>query len=244
MKISVILACLNEERYIRLPLQSLQKQSFTDFETILVDAGSKDKTVRIAKEYGPKIIVIPNARSRGGIAYQRNIGAKEAQGEILAFTEADTVLPNFWLEKIIEKFEDKEIIAIAGAGFPYDAPFHGVLEYQLYNRARLLFSKAPSSLKRFMTSGYNLAVRKKAFKQSGGFPLISINEDGFFGKKLATMGKTVFCCDIPVYISARRLRSMGFINFNTYYLFMLENILPSRVFRSIREKSAKKFYER
>jgi len=241
MRISVILVSLNEERYIRLPLESLDKQSFTDFETIVVDGGSKDNTVEIAREYEAKIIAVPNAPFKGGIAYQRNTGAKEAKGEILAFTEADTLLPNFWLEKIDERFLDEEVIAVAGCGYPYDAPFHGVLEYQLYNRVRLLFSKA---LKRFMSSGYNLAVKKKTFEKSGGFPLVSVNDDGLFGKKLARMGKTVFCLDIPVYISARRLRSMGFINFNLYYMFMLENVFSSSIFHSMREKAGKTFYRR
>jgi len=240
MRISVILVSLNEEKYIRLPLESLRKQSFANFETILVDGGSKDKTVKIAGEYGVKII--PNAK--GGIAYQRNLGAKEAKGEIFAFTEADTIIPNFWLEKINKKFQDKEIIAMAGPGYPYDAPFYGPLEYQVYNMVRFFFSKALQPMRRFMTSGYNLAVKKKTFEESGGFPSVSVNEDGLFGKKLTMMGKTVFCLDVPVYISARRLRSMGFINFNTYYMFMLENIVSSKAFRSIREKSAKRFYQR
>jgi len=241
MRISVILVSLNEERYIRLPLECLQRQSFTDFETILVDGGSKDKTVEIAKEYEIKIMASPFRR---GIAYDRNFGAKEARGEILAFTEADAILPNFWLEQINEKFQDKQTIAIAGSGYPYDAPFHGVLEYQWYNRVRLLFSEFPNPIKRFMSSAYNLAVRKDVFEKSGGFPLVAANDDGLFGKKLAKMGKTVFCLDIPVYISARRLHSMGFVGFNMHYLFMLENVFSSRIFHSIRAKAGEKFRQR
>jgi len=244
MKISVILVSLNEEKYIKFPLDSLRKQSYMDFETILVDGGSVDKTVEIAKKYDVKVIDASDAISKGGIAYQRNLGALKSVGEILVFTEADTILPPFWLKRISNEFKDEWVIAVAGPGYPYDAPRIGTFEYHVYNLLRFLFSKTHRPFKRFMTSGYNLAVRKEVFEQASGFPSVKLNDDGLFGRKLATMGKVVFCLHIPVYISARRLLSIGFMGFNTHYLFMLENVISSSLFNSLKERSLRGFYKR
>ena len=82
--LSIIIPALNEENYLPLLLESIKKQDFKDYEIIVADAGPKDKTVQIAKNYGCKI-------APGGLpAKGRNQGAKIAQGDLLLFITADT----------------------------------------------------------------------------------------------------------------------------------------------------------
>jgi len=67
--LSIIIPALNEEKYLPLLLKSLKSQNFNEYEIIVVDAGSSDKTVDIAKEYGCKVVKggVPGAgRNRGG----------------------------------------------------------------------------------------------------------------------------------------------------------------------------------
>ena len=81
MKTSLIIPCLNEEKYLPLLLDSIKKQNFKDYEIIIADAGSKDKTLEIAKKYDCRIIP-------GGLpAKGRNEGAKIAKGELLFFCD-------------------------------------------------------------------------------------------------------------------------------------------------------------
>ena len=95
--LSIIIPALNEEKYLPLLLKEIKKQNFADdLEIIVADAGSEDKTVEIAKNYGCKIV-------QGGLpARGRNEGAKIAQGDIFLFMDADNIyLPKNFLEKLI-----------------------------------------------------------------------------------------------------------------------------------------------
>jgi len=103
MKLSIIIPALNEENNLPGLLNSLKEQSFSDYEIIIADAGSKDGTAAIAKKYGCKIVP-------GGLpAKGRNEGAKIAKGDILFFLDADTVLPDNFFEKAIAEFNDRQL---------------------------------------------------------------------------------------------------------------------------------------
>jgi glycosyltransferase involved in cell wall biosynthesis len=217
---SIIVPTLNEEECIRFLLESINQQSSISSEILVVDGGSKDRTHIIAKRHRAKIIILPGH----GEFISRNLGAEEAKGKYLLFTCADIIFPTGLFQKITEKFEkNPELIAFTGPGYPFDAPLLGKMEYVVYNFVRYLFARLPKSLKRFSTSTNFLVVRKDYFKKTGGFAVDDINADGLMGKKLLDMGKVAFFLDTPIYLSARRMKKMGFVNFNKHYLYALEN---------------------
>jgi glycosyltransferase involved in cell wall biosynthesis len=219
-KISIILPTLNEESNIGLLFRSLQRQTWRNFETIVVDGGSTDKTINIAKKHCAKVTVINGLHEFPS----RNVGAKMASGNILLFTCADVEFPDDLLAKIVKNFEDDKLIALTGP----DIPSHSLLaelEYGVYNFMRFLFSSFPSPHKRFPTSTNYLAVKKEWFDLTGGFQL-DINSDGLMGKRLSEMGKVKFSLNTVVFISSRRFLNMGFSRFNIHYLYVLENFFP------------------
>ena len=90
--ISVIMPVYNSEKYLRSAVDSVLKQTFQDFELILIDDGSKDGSSAICDEYGGKdsrVVVIH--QKNGGICAARNKGLDEAKGEYLAFIDNDDV---------------------------------------------------------------------------------------------------------------------------------------------------------
>lgn len=98
---SVIIPTLNEARYLPRLLTALSKQTYKDFEIIVVDAHSEDKTGEVVKEFAlqsPDIHCIDSHKCN--LPFQRNLGAKEARGEFLVFFDADVVIPAEFLEKI------------------------------------------------------------------------------------------------------------------------------------------------
>jgi Glycosyltransferases, probably involved in cell wall biogenesis len=102
-KISVIIPTLNEEKYLPKLLKSLKEQSFEDYEIIVSDAGSKDRTRAIAEEYGALVV-------QGGMpGAARNAGAKSASGEFLFFLDADVIVPKDFLENAYSEMRDKYI---------------------------------------------------------------------------------------------------------------------------------------
>jgi glycosyltransferase involved in cell wall biosynthesis len=210
---------------------SLANQSVRDFEVIVVDGGSTDETVKIARKHHAKVVV---AR-RAGIARAGNIGSRVAQGKIIAFTQADTIVPADWLPKIMAEFErDSALIAITGPlEVPSDAPLWVKVEYKLWNMVRFLSSKLPDPLGMFFTSGPNIAVRRWAFEQIGGFnEFLPVHEDGTLGKMLMRLGKVKFCGPIymPIWVTVSpRRATLGFGGLNRHYLYILGDLFPFNV---------------
>lgn len=96
MKVSIIIPTYNEEDVILKCLESLQKQSYKDFEIIIVDDGSTDQTVELVKSFN----VIHGSHQGAGAA--RNLGAKSAKGEILVFVDADMTFEHNFLKQLIK----------------------------------------------------------------------------------------------------------------------------------------------
>ncbi|MBK1871741.1 glycosyltransferase [Marinobacter sp. 1-3A] len=95
--ISVIVPAHNEEKYISQCLESLAAQDYPKqkYEVIVVDNNSTDQTSEIANNFEVKIV----QKTSGPVGAVRNAGAKLANGELLAFIDADCVAPADWLSK-------------------------------------------------------------------------------------------------------------------------------------------------
>lgn len=97
MRVSIVIPLYNKERWVRRALDSVARQTFTDFELFVVDDGSTDQGAQIVATYGDsrfRLITQPNA----GPGAARNRGIAEAKGEFLAFLDAD----DEWLPMYLE----------------------------------------------------------------------------------------------------------------------------------------------
>ncbi|HRZ85776.1 MAG TPA: glycosyltransferase family A protein [Candidatus Paceibacterota bacterium] len=108
IEVSVIIPAYNEENYIGKCLESLKKQSYKNFEIIVVDDGSTDKTKEIIKKF-KKVRILSGEHK--GPGYSRNIGAKNAFGKILVFIDSDMYFDKNYLINLIKPIkENKDII--------------------------------------------------------------------------------------------------------------------------------------
>jgi len=111
--ISIVILAKNEARYLNSVLEMIFKQA-TDkkYEVILIDSGSQDSTLEIARKYPLKIKEIP--ANEFGHGKTRNLGAQIASGEIVVYLNADA-LPRDenWLKRLIDNFKDDEKIVAA-----------------------------------------------------------------------------------------------------------------------------------
>jgi len=105
LKISIIIPTINEANNLPLLLSDLLI-IHKDVEIIIVDCGSEDKTIDIAKFYGAKVF-ISKERYRG---LQLDIGAKNSKGEWLIFLHADTRLTHDWFKKLKSFLRERRII--------------------------------------------------------------------------------------------------------------------------------------
>ena len=101
-KFSIIIPVYNVEDYIKDCLESVKKQTFKDYEVIVVNDGTKDQSMDIVKNYDVKVINQENQ----GLSGARNTGAKEAKGEYIIFLDSDDWIENNLLEEISKALED------------------------------------------------------------------------------------------------------------------------------------------
>ena len=116
--VSVIVPCYNEEMVLKSSLLSLIDQTYKNYEIIVVDDGSSDKTYLIAKsmefiENNKRLVALtkPNA----GKANALNFGISKAKGELILTVDADSKLSSSAIELMTEYFDDPQIGAVAGS---------------------------------------------------------------------------------------------------------------------------------
>lgn len=122
LTLSIVIATFNSERTLSLCLSRVKKQDYPHgkIELILVDGGSKDATLAIAKTHGAHVISVdPNKQNA---EYNKAIGLSIAKGEIVLFLDHDNIMPHDkWLTNLIAPFiKHKEIVIVEPLRFHYD----------------------------------------------------------------------------------------------------------------------------
>ncbi|MDD1776221.1 MAG: glycosyltransferase, partial [Candidatus Methanomethylicus sp.] len=177
--------------------QSLPRQQY---EIIVVDGGSKDRTRDIAKKYADKVI-LQRSKAVGGA---RNDGVEEAAGRIVVHTDADVVVPKDWLQNILSLFDDG-VVAVCGP----DTPLETSAKYQFLYFGINLFSAVSYRLGVVGTRGTNTAVLREKFRQVGGYTDYPLCDDVELGLRLKKIGKIVYSNRVKVSASIRRFEKMG-----------------------------------
>ncbi len=109
-KISVIVPVYNVEKYLPRCIDSILAQTFTDFELLLVDDGSKDRSGEICDEYAMMDSHIKIFhKENGGVSSARNLGLDKAKGEYIVYVDSDDWIGERHLEEMI-KFKDNDIV--------------------------------------------------------------------------------------------------------------------------------------
>jgi len=201
-RISVIIPTLQEQNYIGDILSKLNKVK-PKVEVIVVDGGSKDKTVEVAQRFTNKVY----KTDKRGIAAGRNYGAAKANGDILVFLDTDVTFPDNFPEKVLQTFS---VPTVAGATcniMPIQNQFGTTVFFRLYN----LIIRVTAKFKPH-SRGEFFAVRKTAFLKAKGFDeTMPCLEDHDLARRLSKIGEFVFDSDLTVYESLRRFRKLGFL---------------------------------
>ncbi len=208
LDISVIMPALNEEKYLFLLLESIKKQNFSDYEIIVADGGSQDKTTNIAKKYNCKIM-------KGGLpAKGRNEGAKIAKGDLLLFLDADVFLPPKFLERVLKEFHQKKLEIAAFCLSPCKNRFFQLLFNIFYNFPIIFLEKI------LPHAAMGILINKGIFRKLNGFDEdIKIAEDHDLARRAKKIGKYGILKSEKIYISLRRFKKDGWFKTALKYLF-------------------------
>jgi peptidoglycan/xylan/chitin deacetylase (PgdA/CDA1 family)/GT2 family glycosyltransferase len=212
--VSVVIPAYNEENYLLSCLESIRKQDYAgEYEVIVVDNASTDNTAKIALNWGAEVV----DESKRSPACARQKGAEVATGEIIAFIDADTQAPAYWLSTFVSRFvREPETVAITGpyaycdAGrftkiTSYISNFFSIITDQLF---RKVLNKGGAIW------GCNFAVRRSALLEVGGFDtsIKFYGEEYEFSLRLRKAGKGGIIPRLFVLTSARRLKRIGVVN--------------------------------
>lgn len=193
--ISIIIPTFNEEQALPATLRNVFQQP-GDYDVIIVDGGSTDRTLAIAAaESRSRLLHAPKGR-----ASQMNMGARTAEGEWLLFLHADTLLPHGALQRINGLESDPRVQA---GGF-----LHGFSgnDWRLRLISRLDNFRCRHS--RVIYGDQALFVRRRLFELLGGFPDQPILEDVAFCEKLIRRVRPVLFSP-PVVTDSRKFVKMG-----------------------------------
>lgn len=225
--ISVIIPTLNEKKCIESTLKSLKNQDYKGkYEIIVADGMSKDNTVKIARKYADRVVLV----KKRGVGVGRNEGAKIARGEILLFVDADTILQPDGLSELTKPFQNKKVVGVACPIVPMSSNSRDLMFYRGFNQ----FMRMSIKSKKAQIPGICCAYRKSAFERTGGFDERSDTfEDYGLSKRIAKIGKIVFVKDTFALTSIRRVESWGRMkSVRKYIKFYLKYILGKGFDRS------------
>lgn len=206
---SVIIPTLNEEKFLPKLLDSLTVQTQRDFEVIVVDGSSKDKTVALAKQYKEKLPLLDVIVSKkASLPLQRNLGAKEAKGEWLIFVDADTILLPYCIDRL-EVFISREHPQVFTT---WSRPDSEIPNDAIFTIMNVMTIEGSVLLKRpFVTPGSLTVIEKRTFESVGGYDEHhAFHEDVDLGLRLYQHNARLAILRETLYIwSMRRFRNEG-----------------------------------
>ena len=202
MKISIVITVKNECRYIKNCLDALFKQSYQDFEIIIIDNGSTDGTgeiVNLSKDNRVRYFYEP---SRCGIAALRNLGIKKTMGEYVFFTDGDCMPSKHWLEEGLRILETGEYVGVEGKTYYESQRISTISDYNTHQ---------------FIAGGFatcNVAYTQKILEKVGYFdPFFKYgHEDRDLAFRVMKFGKIYFSEDMLVSHQKKKLSIKSLFN--------------------------------
>jgi glycosyltransferase involved in cell wall biosynthesis len=195
--ISVVIPARNEEDFLPATIEALKAQSYRNFEIIVVANGCQDRTADVARELGCRVFELGDR----GLGAARNLGGREAHGQILVFLDADTLLPKESLKTIAAKFR-----RCHSCGTLWGEPDSRRLSYKLIYAMKNLIH----ALHVHCGSSGVILCWKDDFMRIGGFDeSLYLRENSHLMKRLLRFGRYRFIARTPCITSMRRYETNG-----------------------------------
>ncbi|TSC59512.1 MAG: glycosyl transferase [Parcubacteria group bacterium LiPW_15] len=235
MRFSIVIPAYNEEEVIAKTLGSLRRLGTPrrDYEIIVVDNNSKDRTGEIARANKADKVIFER---EPGTNFAREAGRKAAEGEIIAFLDADSTPPMDWLSRIEADLSEPGMAAVSG---PFDYGFKGIMRFVDKAYSKHFLPNVPKILRTLfwrkagVIIGGNFAAWNWALEKIGGLPPLKFYGDDVAIAMLLSrhVGKVRFDPELSVKSSPRRFEKEGLFATNFRYIGAYLKIYFSKEFR-------------
>ena len=218
--VSVVVPAYNEEKYLPQVLPAIKKQTYPNFEIIVIDNNSTDKTSEVARKYADRVVF----ESEQGMIPARQRGFLEARGEIIARTDADTIPSENWLMEFYKVFEkNPSVVAVTGPARYIDAgKLTNILSFYGFTIA-LYVSRI--LMGHHQLNGPNFAVRAEiAKKVKPHMNDKDVHEDMDLSCHISCYGDIVYLPHLAMRSSARRFKNSP-LSFFEYAYRSIKTIL-------------------
>jgi len=204
--ISIVIPTLNEEKFLPLLLADLAKQSYADFEVLVVDAQSEDKTIARCQKFANSFSLKVITSQRRNVSTQRNAGAQQAKGSWIIFMDADDRLPDYFLQGIkyqLEKHPRIDVFTCWLEANAYDGPDKPLIE--LTNIGLEIYSKIKPVAPGALIGASRAVIEKNRFDET-----LKHGEDHHFVSESIKLGFTFKILREPrFFTSLRRFKREG-----------------------------------
>ncbi len=211
--ISIIIPTLNEEKLLSKLLDQLSDQKLKEkynYEIIISDGGSKDRTIEIAKKYTDKILIHTEKR-RQKISEGKNLGFKVSKGDILVFICADCKFENpYQFFDYVKQFRNSNYLAATFWFdiFPEEKKWSDYIFHFFFN----VFVKILNLIGNGMGRGECQVIKREFFEKIGGYnENLTAGEDYDLYTRIRKHGKIDVNFKIKIYESPRRYRKFGYL---------------------------------
>lgn len=231
-RFSVVIPTLHEEKFLPKLLTSLVSQSVKNFEVIVVDGSSTDKTIDVAKRFAKRLPLRTLISEVPGVSRQRNMGAKLARGEWLVFIDADSVLLSNFFERIALYIQRKK------PKF-FTTWFRGDVDDASHAIAGFLGNmslEGAALIDRPFSPGPLTIIRKEVFMKVDGYDeQTTFGEDHDLTMKVKEKGVVMHILREVLYeYSMRRFRKEGSVKaFERYFRSFLKVAVTRRGFKNM-----------
>ena len=212
MKISIIVPVYNVEGYLPACLESILAQTFSDFEVILINDGSTDRSAKICREFAQKderICLV--TQENKGQALARNLGLDYAQGEYITFIDADDRVAPHYLAALYEAALAQDAEVVVGEYYRYEEEGNQLFYHTFEKDKRVEVFENNDFLSKFsqvlLTPVWGKLFKADLFKYVR-FPDLSAHEDNFVIQKLYLLANRVAYVVDNLYCYQTRLGSV------------------------------------
>lgn len=204
---SIVIPVYNRPDEIYELLKSLTKQTYSNFEVLIVEDGSQKTSEDIAKQFTDSLNIRYFMKENSGQGFSRNFGFKKAKGDYFVVFDSDCIIPEHYFESVNQYLAKNQADAWGGPDRALSSftPLQKAINFSMTS---ILTTGGIRGLKKnlggFHPRSFNMGISRKVFEQTGGYKITRMGEDLEFSMRIIKSGfKSVLIEDAFVYHKRR-----------------------------------------